>query len=208
MTVVRPSPALRLEGRAFIFKRGLFSRSKEPMNENQPTLETERLILRPLHLSDAADVQRLSGDFEIADTTLNIPHPYPDGAAEVFIHEQPGKFARGESVAFAVTLKSTRELIGVTSIGVVARFRQGELGYWIGRPYWNHGFATEAARAVVEFVFHHWSLHKIKATYFARNPASGRVMAKIGLVQEGVLREHVLKWDRFEDIVICGLIKT
>ncbi len=178
------------------------------MDKPQPTLETERLVLRPFEPSDAAEIQRLAGDFSVADTTLNIPHPYPDGAAEKFITETAAKYERGEHVSFAVTLKSGGALIGAQTLGLVPRFRQAELGYWIGRPFWGNGYATEAARAVVAFGFDQCALHKIKATYFSRNPASGNVMKKAGLVQEGILREHVLKWDRFEDIVICGIVRS
>ena len=178
------------------------------MNTPQPKLETERLILRPFELSDAAEIQRLAGDFSVADTTLNIPHPYPDGEAEKFISDTATKYERGELVSFAVTLKSGGALIGAQTLGLVPRFRQAELGYWIGQPFWGNGYATEAARAVVAFGFQNRALHKIKATYFARNPASGCVMKKVGLVQEGLLREHVLKWDRFEDIVICGIVRS
>jgi ribosomal-protein-alanine N-acetyltransferase len=170
------------------------------LKSDQPALETERLILRPFAASDAGDLQRWVGNFEVADTTLNIPHPYPDGAAEKFIAAQPGMYARKEAVLFALTFKSDGRLMGGMGIHVMKKHHRGELGYWIARPFWNQGYATEAGRAVLEFGWTHWSLHKIDATHLVRNPASGRVMEKIGMVQEGILREHVLKWDRFEDV--------
>jgi ribosomal-protein-alanine N-acetyltransferase len=172
----------------------------------QPTLETNRLILRPLALEDAQEIQALAGDFTIADTTLNIVHPYPDGLAEKWISEHPAKFQQREAVTFAVTLKDHGQLIGVASLGFNLRFRRGELGYWISKPYWNQGFATEASRAVIEFGFGSLGLHKIEATHLSRNPASGKVLQKMGFEQEGVLRAHVLKWDRFEDVVVFGLL--
>jgi [ribosomal protein S5]-alanine N-acetyltransferase len=177
------------------------------MNTAQPTLETERLVLRPFAFSDAADIQRLAGDFSVADTTLNIPHPYPDGAAEEFISSHPAKYEKGDAVSFAITLKRDGSLIGGMGLNVNKRFQRAELGYWIATPFWNQGYATEAGRATVEFGFRQWSLHKIEATYLGRNPASGRVMQKIGLVLEGLLRDHVIKWDRYEDIVTCGIVK-
>ena len=176
-------------------------------NQVQPCLETERLLLRPLVASDAPELQRQVGHFAIADTTLNIPYPYPEGAAETFIAAQSGKFAAGEAVTLAITLKGKGRLVGVISLGIARRFHQGELGYWIANGFWNQGYATEAGHAIVDYGFAQCALHKIKATYLARNPASGRVMEKLGLVPEGLLRDHVLKWDRFEDIVICGLIR-
>jgi ribosomal-protein-alanine N-acetyltransferase len=174
---------------------------------SQPVLETDRLILRPFALSDAKEVQRLAGDVAVADTTLNIPHPYPDGAAEEFISSHPAKYAHGEAVTFAITLKEDGSLIGGVGLNVAKRFCRAELGYWIAKAFWNQGFATEAGRAVIEFGFVQWGLHKIVGTYFSRNPASGCVMKKIGLVQEGLLRDHVIKWDCYEDVVACAIIK-
>jgi ribosomal-protein-alanine N-acetyltransferase len=174
----------------------------------QPVLETDRLILRPFALADAKDVQRLAGDFAVADTTLNIPHPYPDGAAEEFFSTHQAKYEKGEGIIFAITRKVGGSLIGGVGLDVTKRFRRAEIGYWIAKPFWNQGYATEAGRAVVAYGFSKGSLHKIVGTYLARNPASGRVMKKIGLAQEGLLREHVIKWDRFEDLVTCGILST
>lgn len=170
----------------------------------QPTLTTERLILRPFTLDDASEVQRLCGDFAIADTTQNVPHPYPEGEAEKFIAAHPAKFEQGEGVVFAVTLKETGALVGGMGLTLEKKFRRAEIGYWIAKDHWNQGYGTEAARATIDFGFKQWSLHKIVGTYLKRNPASGRVIEKIGMVQEGILRDHVIKWDRFEDLVTCA----
>ena len=185
----------------------------EPITEQsalqtQPVLETDRLILRPFALSDAKEVQRLCGDFAVADTTLNIPHPYPDGAAEEFFATHAAKYEKGEGVVFAITLKTDGCLIGGMGLDVTKRFHRAEIGYWIAKPFWNQGYATEAGKAVVNFGFTQWSMRKIVGTYLSRNPASGCVMKKIGLVQEGLLRDHVIKWDRYEDIVTCGIVRT
>ncbi len=176
--------------------------------QTQPVLETERLLLRPFALSDAKEVQRLCGDFAVADTTLNIPHPYPEGAAEEFISARPAIYEQGEGVIFAITLKDDGSLVGGMGLSVTKRFHRAEIGYWIAKPFWNRGYATEAGKAVVDFGFTQWSLHKIVGTYLRRNPASGCVMRKIGLVQEGLLRNHVIKWDRYEDLITCGIVRA
>lgn len=98
----------------------------------QPVLETDRLLLRPYVAADAADVQRLAGDRRIADTTANIPHPYPDGAAERWIAGLAPAFEEGSRVAFAVTLRGTGELAGTIDLHAVSReHARAELGYWI-----------------------------------------------------------------------------
>lgn len=172
-----------------------------------PRLETERLILRPFDPADAKEVQRLAGDRAIADTTLNIPHPYVDGEAEKWISTHRPKFEAGEFATFALVLRDSGMLIGAMSLHFSQRFDRAELGYWIGRPYWNEGYCTEAGQAVLRYGFTEWKLNRIHANYLRRNAASGRVMQKLGMSREGVLRQHVKKWGKYEDIVVCAILR-
>lgn len=171
-----------------------------------PTITTERLVLRPFTLDDAPEVQKLAGAREIADTTLNIPHPYPEGAAEKWISTHHDEYQKGGSVSWAVTLKDPRGLIGCISLCVDGKNERAELGYWIARQYWGQGYCTEAARAVLNYGFEHAKLNKISAFYLSRNPASGKVMAKIGMKKEGGMRQHIKKWDKFEDIIHYAIL--
>jgi len=104
-------------------------------------------------------------------------------------------------------LKSTQELIGAISLTINKRFNRAELGYWVAKKYWNQGYCTEAAKAMLEYGFHKLYLHKIIATYITRNPASGKIMRKIGMKKEGVFKEHVIKWDKYEDLVSYGILR-
>lgn len=173
----------------------------------QPTLETARLLLRPFQLADADRVQFLAGDRDVADTLLKVPYPYEDGMAEKWIADQRDWFERRQQAVFAVTLKSDGALIGALGLRLEMNDQRAELGYWIGKPYWNHGFCTEAARAAIQFGFEQLDLNRIFAHHFVRNPASGRVMQKLGMVYEGRLRQHVKKWDAFEDLEVYGILK-
>jgi hypothetical protein len=78
--------------------------------------------------------------------------------------------------------------------------------YWIGKPYWGLGYATEAAEEVVRYGFEDLALHRIQAKHFGSNPASGKVMRKVGMSQEGVRPEHYKKWETYEDRVDYGLL--
>jgi ribosomal-protein-alanine N-acetyltransferase len=172
------------------------------------TLSTDRFLLRPFAVADAPVVQRLAGDRAVADTTQNIPHPYPDGAAEAFIRSTHEQAARGSGTTFAVVRQADGELVGCIGIRVDAAHARGELGYWIGRPYWGQGYGTEAAAAVLAFAFGQLGLNRVYATALTRNPASARVMQKIGLRHEGTLRQHVVKWGVAEDVVVYGLVRA
>ena len=162
-----------------------------------PYIETERLRLRPFNLEDSKEVQRLAGDIEIAKTTLNIPHPYEDGMAEDWISRHAEAYGKGISLTLAITDKEEKYLIGAIGLIINKEHNRAELGYWIGKPYWNKGYCTEAAKA----------LNKICATHLKRNPASGKVMQKIGMEQEGVFKEHVKKWGKYEDLVYYGMVR-
>jgi len=172
-----------------------------------PTLKTERLTLRPFGLSDAPDVQRLAGDRQVASTTLNIPHPYEDGMAESWIGTHEPNWNAQEHLTLAITSES-EGLVGAISLILELQHRKAELGYWIGVPYWNRGYATEAAQAVLAFGFNELGLNRIEAHYLAQNPASGKVMEKLGMQQEGLLRQHILKSGVPDDIVLYGILSA
>lgn len=172
----------------------------------QPRLASERLLLRPFALEDAPAVQRLAGAREVASTTLSIPHPYEDGMAEQWIESHAPRYLVGLLVSFAITERASGELAGAIGLALQPEHARAELGYWIGVPFWNRGYATEAVRAVLDFGFGTVGLHRVYATHFTRNPASGRVMQKLGMRYEGLLRQHVRKWGVFEDLVLYGMV--
>ena len=171
-------------------------------------LQTDRLRLRRFEKEDAPAIQRLAGAFEVFDTTLLIPHPYPDGAAEKFIEMTRADWDKGEQYVFAITLRDTNELCGSMGVKVSRQHERAELGYWIGVPFWNQGYCTEAARALLEFAFVRLKLNSVIAHHFVRNPTSGRVLQKVGMKYEGRLRQHVKKRDRFEDLECYSILKT
>jgi RimJ/RimL family protein N-acetyltransferase/catechol 2,3-dioxygenase-like lactoylglutathione lyase family enzyme len=170
-------------------------------------IRTERLLLRWFEPGDAMDVRRLAGDRAIAANTLQIPHPYEAGVAEEWIGSHPARRMRGEALVFAIELAEGGELIGAIGLELALAHRRAEIGYWIGRPFWGRGYATEAASAVVRYAFDELDLNRIHAGHFPRNPASGRVLEKIGLRPEGRRRQHVLKGDRFEDLIEYGVLR-
>jgi RimJ/RimL family protein N-acetyltransferase len=174
---------------------------------SQPVIVTERLLLRPFTLADVADVQRLAGDRAIAATTLLVPHPYENGLADKWIATHAELFESGKLVNFAICLRNSGELAG--SIGLVMHpaDERAELGYWLGKPYWGHGYCTEAAAAVLEYGFTVRALNRIEACHFGSNPASGRVMQKLGMRLEGCHRQFHKKWGRFEDRVSYAILR-
>lgn len=172
-----------------------------------PVIETPRLRLRAFVPADARDVQRFASAREIADTTAAIPHPYPEGAAEAWILTHAVHWATRQQLVLAITLKPEGGLLGAVGLTFAEEHERAELGYWLGVPYWNRGFATEAATALVDYGFRVLGLQRVQAHHFARNPASGRVLLKSGLRREGLSPRAFHKNARFEDLLFYGAVR-
>ena len=173
-----------------------------------PILETPRLVMRPFAPEDAGTVEALAGDARVAVTTLNIPHPYPSGLAATWIDGTGPRAERGEGVAWAITERANGRLMGAMALSLALGRGRGELGYWLGVPFWNSGFTTEAARRAVAFGFEELGLHRIQAMCLPDNVGSSRVMEKIGLAYEGRLRGYYLKGERLEDVLVYAILRT
>jgi ribosomal-protein-alanine N-acetyltransferase len=172
----------------------------------QPTLDTERLVLRPFTAADAPAVHGIVSDREIAATTLSIPHPYPPELAAEWVASHPRRWAEGAVAVFAATLREGGELVAAVGLHLDEPHRRGELGYWVARPHWGRGYATEASRALMAFGFGRLELHRVVAQHFSHNPPSGAVMRKLGMRHEGCLRHHIRKWGEFVDVEFYGIL--
>lgn len=164
------------------------------------------MTLRPFHHDDSQQVQEICSERDIAAFTRTIPHPYPPGAAAKWIGVLEDGWRTGKAAVYAMTDRKTGQVVGAVGLTIDAENESAELGYWVAKPMWGRGYATEGARAIVDFGFRHLGLNRIFAHHMLKNPASGRVMQKIGMRKEGVLREHVKKWGRFEDIAVYGVL--
>jgi [ribosomal protein S5]-alanine N-acetyltransferase len=98
-------------------------------------------------------------------------------------------------------------LIGGVGLNLEHDHQRAELGYWIGLPYWGHGYATEASRAMMQYGFEELSLIRIYAQHFGNNPASGRVLTKLGMRYEGCQRQHICKWEEILDLELFGITR-
>jgi RimJ/RimL family protein N-acetyltransferase len=134
-------------------------------------LATQRLLLRPFRRTDAEEFARLAGDWAVASMTSDIPYPFSPAQALGWL-----KPVRGE-VRFAIEREG--QLIG--GAGFYRRpSGAGELGFWLGRPWWGLGYATEAARAVLAVGVRNPHLPGFSSAHFADNKASARVLTKLG----------------------------
>ncbi len=173
----------------------------------QSTLETSRLILRPLTRADAPSIQTVASIREIADTMISIPHPYPDGEAEQFISKQLAEFENGHSVTFVIERKFERVFSGLIEVrDIEQEHSQAELSFWLAVEAWGQGYMSEALKPMLRFAFEDLGLNRLYAYHMVRNPASGKVLQKNGFVQEGLLRQRVRKWGVFEDVALLAIL--
>jgi RimJ/RimL family protein N-acetyltransferase len=139
-----------------------------------PTLETDRLTLRAPRREDAKAIATLANDLRIAENLLRIPHPYGLADAERFI---AGANATGDETEFLITRGTT--VLGACGVGS-RDGEQPEIGYWLGVAFWGRGYATEAARALIDHAFGDLGHDVLLAGARVSNPASRRVLQKCG----------------------------
>ncbi len=175
---------------------------------DQATLETGRLWLRPLQPSDAAAIQQAASARAVADTMISLPHPYPAGEADRYLARRQAELERGLSATFALVRKADAGFAGLIELRAIEReHSQAELSFWLAVEAWGLGYMTEAVAAVVAFGFDNLGLNRLYAFHMLRNPASGRVLQKNGFRREGLLRQRVRKWGRFEDVALWAILR-
>ncbi|MCM3617676.1 GNAT family N-acetyltransferase [Sutcliffiella horikoshii] len=175
-------------------------------NKTKKTILTDRLYLRIFEESDAETVQVLCNNINIYKSTLYLPFPYSLNDALGWMKNHQKNFEEDCSYEFAITDRINGNLFGAISLTNNQKFNHGEIAYWIGEEYWGKGYGTEAAKAIIDFAFKEKKLHKVFARYFKSNPASGRIMQKVGMVQEGLLKDQVVKDGKYEDLIYYGII--
>ena len=149
-------------------------------------LETRRLWLRWTRLADVQAIVRLAGEKAVAEMTARIPHPYAPEDAERFVFQTRKSNADGRGLQLAITPKGRpNSLIGLVGIGPSPETGAPHLGFWLGTPSWGQGYATEAARALIDAFFAYGNGSEITASVRVINPASRRVLEKCGFAYQG-----------------------
>ncbi|MCB1520084.1 MAG: GNAT family N-acetyltransferase [Hyphomicrobiaceae bacterium] len=144
-------------------------------------MATQRLRLRPVGADDAGRIAELAGDWDVASMTARMPYPYT-------LHDAHQWIDGLDEREFVRAVECQGELIGVVGFVPSDVMRSAEIGYWLGKPYWGAGYATEAAAAMVAYCFRRRGFRAVTCAHLTDNPASARVIAKLGFVATGVER--------------------
>ena len=145
-------------------------------------LETERLLLRPPRAADISHFIPLLSDFDVSKNLSRVPHPYTEDHACAFIVTAAHGWRNGSDFVFAIVRKEPVAFIGLCGCHPA---RAWECGYWLGKPFWRQGYATEAAGRLIAHAFDDLGADCVNACWYCDNPASGRVLEKLGFRPNG-----------------------
>lgn len=166
-----------------------------------PILSTERLVLSQPIVSDLEDVVfQMNSTSEISENTLTLPFPYHKQHADYWFQMAEFSFQKKEAFIFGIREKENLKLIGAVGLHLDVAHHKAEVGYWLGKSFWNRGYVSEALQAVLKFGFEELKLNKIYASHFLHNPASGKVLEKNGFVFEAELKQEILKNGNYLDL--------
>ena len=169
--------------------------------QNFPTLSTARLVLSLPTISDLEDIIfHANSTSEIAENTITFPYPYEEKHAHFWLKIAEEGFAKKDAYIFAIREKENLKLIGAIGLHLDLANRKAEIGYWLGKSFWNKGYVSEALQKVLKFGFEELKLNKIYASHFLHNPASGKVLEKNGFVFEAELKQEILKNGKYLDL--------
>jgi ribosomal-protein-alanine N-acetyltransferase len=172
-----------------------------------PELTTPRLTLRSMRMGDARDIFEYSCDPQVARHVLWDAHQNIH-QTRAYIRYVLRQYRAGMPSSFCIQLKDTGKVIGTIGfMWVSAENRSAEVGYSLSRTYWNQGYMTEALAAILRFGFETLNLNRIEAQHESDNPASGRVMVKVGMLREGTLRSRLFNKTKFVDVELYALLR-
>jgi ribosomal-protein-alanine N-acetyltransferase len=175
-----------------------------------PTLETERLILRPVTEADATAVFLYASNPAVTRFTLFETHQTLDDSRWFAGEYARSRYASREPDPFGIVLKTDPLKTVVGTLGAHWASQPNlamEFGYSLAEPYWGRGLVAEAARALLKYAFEEYAVERVQAQVFAGNDASERVLQKLGFTREGVLRSLVLRRGRWWDITMYSLLR-
>ena len=173
-----------------------------------PVLNTERLILRKILISDFEDMYEYSSNSEVTKYLLWSCHSSPEYTKQ-YIEYLQGRYKIGDFFDWAITLKDTRKMIGTCGF---TRFdytnNSAEIGYVLNPSFWGCGYCTEAVRRIIKFGFEDLNLNRIEAKFIKENAMSRRVMERSGMIFEGTMKSAIYNKNKYWDVGVCGIIKS
>jgi len=180
-----------------------------PLSQLTLPIRSPRLLLRLPRLTDVPALVQLLQDNAVHQWLLHMPYPYHRMDAVRYLRNSRRRRAAGEQLGLQIARRGDGKILGGLGFSEFNwTHRHAILGYWLGRPYWGEGFATEAVRAACRAAFTELNLHRISAYVFHPNPRSMGVLRKVGFRREGRAREAFVMRGRWVDDIEFGLLRS
>ncbi|TAE57791.1 MAG: N-acetyltransferase [Oscillatoriales cyanobacterium] len=174
---------------------------------NIPTIETERLLLRKITLNDASDMFEYASNPEVSEYTMWSTHTSIEDT-KYFLKSLTKMYKRKELVDWGIVHKAEKKFIGTCGyVEWSMTHSRAEIGYALSARYWREGYMSEAVNAIIEFGFREMLLNRIVGRCEVNNIASARVMEKVGMQLEGILRQQLFVKGRYWDLKIYSILR-
>jgi RimJ/RimL family protein N-acetyltransferase len=171
-----------------------------------PTLTSRLVKLRQLRSNDIPTIRLLVTN-EITKYLIHVPYPYKTEDARRFVNKSRRYSKSRKELVFGIELLRTSSLVGIISLQKIENVsKNAQIGYWVGKKYWNAGIATESIRLLIRYAFQILRLHKLYANVLVTNRASIRVLEKNGMKIEGLLKDSVYKDHKFYDVALYYIL--
>jgi len=168
---------------------------------------TERLVLRQHTLDDSVVVEENFQDIDIVRGILSLSYPCPKGVGEEWLKKILAAKEAGSVIPYAITFKDNNEIIGSISVFPNKEHKRGHIGYWLAKAHWGKGIVTEAAKKLLDMAFKHCDINRLEGTASSDNPASIRVLEKMGMKYEATLRSFLIRFDEVKDVVQYSILR-
>ncbi|MCM3004190.1 GNAT family N-acetyltransferase [Priestia koreensis] len=173
-----------------------------------PTIETERLLLRKVKATDTKAIYAYASDPEVA-RYVTWPVHTTIGATQAFVQFVIEQYRKHDIAPWGMVVKETDDFIGtIDFVAWQPQHYTAEIGYTIGRKFWNKGYTSEAAEALIDFGFHNMELERIQARCMVDNVASARVMEKAGMSYEGTIRRALYVKEQHQDLKLYSILRN
>ena len=174
-----------------------------------PRLSTRRFRFRPFSPADIAPFTVLAGEHRIADTTIGVPHPYTAEFARMWISSHSEAWAARRALHWAALKIGEGRIVGYAGLhNIDIQRRQAELRFWVGCGVKRHENGVEWSEAVVEFALKELALNRVYALQLERHPLVARVLATVGMQQQGLVRKRVNKGGLVENVVCWAISRS
>lgn len=176
--------------------------------EHHPTLETERLLLRPRTMADKDDIFEYASD---PDVTQYLIWPTHRSIADTiaFLESTSANSSKRDSIGFVIELKESGKMIGDCAFHHIdTQHHRLEIGFVLNRSFWGKGYMTETVREMIRFAFEEMGMHRVEANCDLENERSAKVMERCGMTLEGVFRDHELRRGRFVTVKVYSILSS